>query len=169
MDWVFKNLGFGLLELLSLALLAQTHVLSKIGLHLDYIYHLKALVAENPKISSTKSSKKCQEIITKHIFFCLSSSREFRHFVCLFIFRSRVSRQTKNQRFYFGIFENNVVIFTFWISGDTLVLFVGAPPQAHRILCSLPIILSGHNLYGGSISDLIAFPARGVLGIELQV
>ena len=54
-------------------LLAQTHVLSKIGLHLDYIYHLKALVAENPKISSTKSSKKCQEIITKHFFFCPSS------------------------------------------------------------------------------------------------
>ena len=95
MDWVFKNLGFGLLELLSLALLAQTHVLSKIGLHLDYIYHLKALVAENPKISSTKSSKKCQEIITKHFFFCPSSWRKFWHFVCLFIFSCRVSRQTK--------------------------------------------------------------------------
>ena len=123
----FQKSSFGS-ELLHWALLAQTHFFPKVNLHTDYIYHLKALVAQNPKISSSKSSKKCQEIITKHFFFCLSSWKEFRHFVCLFIFRCRVSRQTKNRRFYFGIFENNVVIFTLCISGNALVLFVGAPP-----------------------------------------
>ena len=97
-----------------------------------FLYHLKALVTENSKISSTKSSMECQEIITKHFFFCPSSSREFRHFVCLLFVAEFPDRlKNCNRRFYFGIFENNVVVFTLCMFGNTLVLFVGAPPQAH--------------------------------------
>ena len=85
-------------------LLAQTHFFPKVNLHTDYIYHLKALITENSKITSTKSSKKCREIIVKQFFFCPRSWRKFWHFVCLFIFCCRVSRQAKKSAILFWHF-----------------------------------------------------------------
>ena len=55
-----------------------------------------------------------------------------------------------------------MAIYSLSTSGNAVELFVEDPPYAHRILCPLPTILSGHSLYGGWISDLIALPARSV-------
>ena len=84
------------------------HFFPRFHPQIRFLYHLEALLTENSKMSSTKSSMECQEIITKHFFFCPSSWREFRHFICLLIFCCRVSRRTKkNLQFFWHFWKLN--------------------------------------------------------------
>ena len=93
--------------------LLDGHFLSTFHPQMRYLYHFKALVAGNSNIWSIGSSMECHEIITKHFFSCPSSWREFWHFFCLFIFRCRVSRQTKKKLRIFLAFLKIKWLFTF--------------------------------------------------------
>ena len=97
--------------------LLDGHFLSTFHPQMRYLYHFKALVAGNSNIWSIGSSMECHEIITKHFFSCPSSWREFWHFFCLFIFRCRVSRQTKkNCEFFWHFWKLNGYLL-FWTFG----------------------------------------------------
>ena len=129
-----------------------------------FLYHLKALVTENSKISPTGSSAESHEIITKHFFFCPSSWKKFSiFFVIVFLYRG-VSRLIEYKNAPILAFLNIVWPFTPYGRLETLWRYnVGFSPSFHWNHHALGGILSGHTWCGGEKPDLIASPGRGAV------
>ena len=104
----------------------------------------------------------CQEIISKHFFFCPSSLREFAiSFVIDFFYRG-VSRLRVQKCTDFGFFEYCVAIYAIWTTGNVVALHGWWCPSSHWIHHTLGAILIGHTWCGEEKPDLIALPGRGV-------